>query len=70
MNKRQRKKFAKKRASRPLLGLIDSSRRILRRHTLMSEALVNDAWRKLQEYLRYCQATELERIERGKEGGK
>lgn len=62
MDKRQRKK---KWASNPLRALIASSRRMLRRHTLMSEVLVNDAYQKLREYLRYCHASELERIERG-----
>lgn len=65
MNKRQRKKYAKKCASTPIMALIESTRRLLRRDRPIAAALVNDAWRKLQNYLRDIQAMEVERIERG-----
>lgn len=65
MNKRQRKKYVKKCASRPIPALIESTRQLLPHETLMSTMLVNDAWRKLQSYLRHWQELELERIERG-----
>lgn len=65
MNKRQRKKYAKKHASAPCRALIDSCRAMLRRETLVSETMVNNAWRKFHNYLRDIQAMEIERIERG-----
>lgn len=50
MNKRQRKKAAKKYLASPLRSLMDSTRRILRSNPL-SPVAFNEAWRNLQDDL-------------------